>query len=357
MRTSTRRTSRSSSTMHPAAPMRPTRSARNGSKKYKGKFDRAGTSIASRSSARQKELGIFPADAELSARDPDVPEWSTLTDQQKVLYARFMEVFAGFLEHCDLPVPAAFWRCWRPSANWTTRIMVIPDNGASSEGGVNGAFNEMSSFNYYWETMEDILPKMDQLGGPSSYNHYPWGWSWAGNTPFRRWKKEVYRGGSTDNLIVHWPAGITARGENRHQYGHAIDLVPTVLDVLGVEPPAAIRGVAQSPIEGVSFAHTFDQPDAPSNHHTQYFEMFGGRAINHDGWRAVCGFPGRSYAEGEERGYHFGDSITPEILDDLDANGWQLFHVAVDPAESRDLAAQHPEKVTGNDRTLVCGGR
>ncbi|MEZ4715297.1 MAG: arylsulfatase [Caldilineaceae bacterium] len=313
--------------------------------KYKGKFDMGWDDYREQVFARQKELGIFPADAELSARDPDVPEWSTLTDQQKALYARFMEVFAGFLEHCDYQFGRILETLATIGELDNTLIMVIPDNGASSEGGVNGAFNEMSSFNYYWETMEDILPKMDQLGGPSSYNHYPWGWSWAGNTPFRRWKKEVYRGGSTDNLIVHWPAGITARGENRHQYGHAIDLVPTVLDVLGVEPPAAIRGVAQSPIEGVSFAHTFDQPDAPSNHHTQYFEMFGGRAIYHDGWRAVCGFPGRSYAEGEERGYHFGDSITPEILDDLDANGWQLFHVAVDPAECRDLAAQRPEKL------------
>ena len=313
--------------------------------KYKGKFDMGWDDYREIVFARQKELGIFPPDAELSARDPDVPEWSTLTDQQKALYARFMEVFAGYLEHCDHQFGRLLEALQAIGELDNTLILVIPDNGASSEGGVNGAFNEMSSFNYYWETMEDILPKMDQLGGPSSYNHYPWGWSWAGNTPFRRWKKEVYRGGSTDNLIVHWPAGIAAQGENRHQYGHAIDLAPTVLDALGMEPPTTIRGVTQSPIEGVSFAHTFDQADAPTDHHTQYFEMFGGRAIYHDGWRAVCGFPGQSYAQGEERGYHFGDMITPAILDDLDATGWQLFHVADDPAESRDLAAQHPEKL------------
>ena len=313
--------------------------------KYKGKFDMGWDDYREIVFARQKELGIFPPDAELSARDPDVPEWSTLTDQQKALYARFMEVFAGYLEHCDHQFGRILEALQAIGELDNTLILVIPDNGASSEGGVNGAFNEMSSFNYYWETMEDILPKMDQLGGPSSYNHYPWGWSWAGNTPFRRWKKEVYRGGSTDNLIVHWPAGIAAQGENRHQYGHAIDLAPTVLDALGMEPPTTIRGVTQSPIEGVSFAHTFDQADAPTDHHTQYFEMFGGRAIYHDGWRAVCGFPGQSYVQGEERGYHFGDMITPAILDDLDATGWQLFHVADDPAESRDLAAQHPEKL------------
>jgi arylsulfatase len=223
--------------------------------------------------------------------------------------------------------------------------MVLPDNGASSEGGVNGAFNEMSSFNYYWESLEDILPKMDLLGGPASYNHYPWGWSWAGNTPFRRWKKDVYRGGCTDDLIVHWPKGIRAKGEIRSQYAHAIDMVPTILDVLGIEPPEQIRGVAQSPIEGVSFAHTFDSAEAESNHHTQYFEMFASRAIDHDGWRAVCGFPGPSYVEGAEKGRHLGDEITPEVLDDLDANGWQLFHIAEDPTESHDLANRHSEKL------------
>ncbi len=218
--------------------------------------------------ARQKELGIFPADAELSPRDPDVPEWASLNADQKRLYARFMEVYAGFLEHCDYQFGRILDALEAIGELDNTLIMAIPDNGASSEGGVNGAFNEMSSFNYYWETLEDILPRIDELGGTRSYNHYPWGWSWAGNTPFRRWKKEVYRGGSTDNLIVSWPAGIKARGENRFQYAHAVDMVPTVLEVLGIEPPKSIRGVAQSPIEGVSFAQSFDEATAESNHHT-----------------------------------------------------------------------------------------
>ncbi|MEZ4580294.1 MAG: sulfatase-like hydrolase/transferase [Caldilineaceae bacterium] len=156
-------------------------------------------------------------------------------------------------------------------------IMVIPDNGASSEGGVNGAFNEMSSFNYYWETMEDILPKMDQLGGPSSYNHYPWGWSWAGNTPFRRWKKEVYRGGSTDNLIVHWPAGITARGENRRNAAMpASAIVPTVLDVLGVEPPAAIRAWPSRPSKASASPIPSTNRTRPATITPSTSEMFGG---------------------------------------------------------------------------------
>jgi len=314
--------------------------------KYKGKFDMGWDEYRQVVFQRQKELGIFSENTELSPRDPDVPEWDTLTAEEKQLYARFMEVYAGFLEHCDYQFGRVMKALENINELENTLIMMIPDNGASSEGGTNGAFNEMSSFNYYWEKLEEILPRMDQLGGPASYNHYPWGWSWAGNTPFRRWKKEVYRGGSTDDLIVYWPKGIKSKGGNRNQYAHAIDMLPTVLDVLGIEPPDNIRGVSQSPIQGASFAHTFDQAHAPSQHHTQYFEMFGTRAIYHDGWRAVCGFPGPSYAEGAERGYHFGDPITPEILDDLDANGWELYHVTEDPAEVHNLADKHPEKLS-----------
>jgi arylsulfatase len=313
--------------------------------KYKGKFDMGWDEYREVVFARQKELGIFPDDAELSPHDPDVPEWDTLSDEQKKLYAHFMEVFAGFLEHCDHQFGRVMQALEDIDELENTLIMMIPDNGASSEGGVNGAFNEMSSFNYYWETLEDILPRMDELGGPTSYNHYPWGWSWAGNTPFRRWKKEVYRGGSTDNLIVSWPKGIKAQGENRFQYGHAIDMVPTVLDALGIEPPESIRGVSQSPIEGVSFAHTFDNPNATTQHHTQYFEMFACRAIDHDGWRAVCGWPGPSYAEGAQKGRSLGDEITAEVLDELDASSWELYHIAEDPAEVNDLADQHPGKL------------
>ena len=314
--------------------------------KYKGKFDMGWDKYREVVFQRQKELGLFPADAELSPRDPDVPEWAGLSDDQKRLYARFMEVYAGFLEHCDYQFGRVLQALEDIDELDNTLIMVIPDNGASSEGGPDGAFNEMSSFNYYWEKLDEILPRMDELGGPASYNHYPWGWSWAGNAPFRRWKKEVYRGGSTDDLIVYWPKGIKARDEIRPQYAHAIDMVPTVLEVLGIEPPESVRGVTQSPIEGVSFAHSFDEASAESKHHTQYFEMFGTRAIYHDGWRAVCGFPGPSYAEGAQKGRKLGDVITPEILDDLDANNWELYHVAEDPAEVHNLADQHPEKLS-----------
>ena len=313
--------------------------------KYKGKFDMGWDKLREQIFANQKKLGLFPADAELSRHDPDVPEWDTLSDDQKRLYTRFMEVFAGFLEHADHHIGRLLDALDESGELDNTLLMLISDNGASSEGSVNGEFNEMSSFNYIQETFESILPRIDELGGIEAYNHYPWGWAWAGNTPFKRWKKEVYRGGSTDPFLVHWPKGIKAKGEIRTQYTHAIDMVPTVLDALGIEPPATIRGVTQDPIHGVSFAHTFEDAKAATKHHTQYFEMFGTRAIYHDGWRAVCGWPGPSYAEGAEKGHEVGGPITADILNELDANGWELYHVDEDPAEVHDLADKHPEKL------------
>jgi arylsulfatase A-like enzyme len=329
----------------PGAAHAPHQVGREWIEKYRGAFDGGWDAYRETVFARQKELGIMPADAELSAHDPDVPEWDTLGADEKRLYARFMEVFAGFLEHADDQLGRLLDTIDKLGELDNTLVMVISDNGASSEGGVSGAFNEMSSFNNRWETLEEVLPRIDELGGTSAYNHYPWGWSWAGNTPFRRWKKEVYRGGATDPFIVHWPAGIERGGEIRHQYAHAVDMAPTVLAALGIAPPAAIRGVAQSPLEGVSFKHTFDDPEVPTLHHTQYFEMFGQRAIDHDGWRAVCGWPGSSYTDGAARGRKLGDAIPPSVLEELEATGWQLFHVAEDPAEGRDLADQHPEKL------------
>lgn len=313
--------------------------------KYKGKFDMGWDKYRDIVFENQKKLGIFPADAELSRHDPDVPPWDSLNDDQKKVATRLMQVFAGFLSHADYHFGRILKTLEQIGELDNTLIMVIPDNGASSEGGPAGLFNEMTSFNYYYETTEEILPKLDLMGGPGAYNHYPWGWAWAGCTPFKRWKKEVYRGGSTDNLIVHWTNGITAKGELRPQYAHAIDMAPTVLEALNITPPKFIRGVQQSPIEGVSFAHSFNDANAPTKHHTQYFEMAGCRALDHDGWRAVCGFPGPSYAEGAAKGRKFGGVITPEILDDLETNGWELYHIAQDPAECHNLAQERPEKL------------
>jgi arylsulfatase len=313
--------------------------------RYRGKFDMGWDTYREQVFARQRGLGIVASDTELSRRDPDVPEWASLSADQQRLYARFMEVFAGFLEHADHQFGRVLDALEELGELENTLIMVISDNGASSEGGVAGAFNEMSSFNNRFETFDEVMPRIDDLGGTRSYNHYPWGWSWAGNTPFKRWKKEVYRGGSTDPFLVSWPKRIEAKGELRAQYAHAIDMVPTVLASLGIEPPQQIRGVTQAPLEGVSFSHTFDDADVATLHRTQYYEMFGTRAIDHDGWRAVCGWPGPSYAEGAAKGHKLGDEITPDILDELETSGWELYHDEVDPTETHDLAAEQPEKL------------
>ena len=283
----------------------------------------------------------MPADTELSRHDPDVPEWDSLSPDARRLAARMMEVFAGFLSHTDHHI-GRLMDFLRETGELDNTIMLVSDNGASPEGGATGTTNEMQFFNNAPEPLEDSVKAIDELGGPTTFNHYPWGWTWAGNTPFRRWKRETYRGGASDPFIVHWPAGIKARGEVRDQYAHIIDMVPTVLDALGVEPPATIRGVTQSPIHGVSFAHTFDDPAAPTLHRTQYFEMFGHRAIDHDGWRAVCPWPGPSFAEA---GKPFGTPITAEMLAELDTHRWELYHVAEDPAENHNLAEQHRDKL------------
>ncbi len=224
-----------------------------------------------------------------------------------------------------------------------TLIMVISDNGASAEGGPTGSVNENKIFNAVDESLEENLAALDDLGGPKYFNHYAWGWTWAGNTPFRRWKRETYRGGISDPFIVHWPAGIEARGEVRDQFVHAVDMVPTVLDLLGIDPPDEIRGVSQSPIEGASFAPTLNDAAAESNHTTQYFEMFGHRSIYHDGWRAVCPYPGPNFTEGAELGYFFGEGISIDRLKERDRKGWELYRVNDDVAENHNVADQHPE--------------
>jgi arylsulfatase len=313
--------------------------------KYKGEFDDGWDAYRETTFARQKEMGIVPAHAVLPERDPDVPEWDSLSDDEKTLYARMMEVYAGFVEHTDYHFGRILDTLEQIGELDNTLIMVISDNGASPEGGPVGSTNEMMFFNNVAESLEDNLAKIDELGGPRSYNHYAWGWAWAGDTPFRRWKREIYRGGSTDPFIMSWPAGIKARGEVRTQYAHAIDMVPTVLDVLGIEPPETVRGVTQSSLEGVSFASSFDDPEAETLHKTQYFEMFGGRAIDHDGWRAVCGWPGSSFTEGAKKGRQFGGPISQETLADLETTGWELFNITEDPTESRNVAAENPAKL------------
>jgi len=306
--------------------------------KYKGVFDDGWEAYREKVFARQKELGVAPADAELSRHDPDVKPWAECTADEKKLYARMMEVFAGFLSHTDHQIGRLLEFLREIGEFDNTLIMVLSDNGASSEGGPKGSVNENLFFNFVPESLEENLAALDELGGPKYFNHYAWGWTWAGNTPFRRWKRETYRGGISDSFIVHWKNGIKSSGEVRTQYAHAIDMVPTVLDALGLEPPSSIKGVTQSPIEGVSLTATFEDADAPSLRSTQYFEMLGHRSIYHDGWRAVCPWPGTSFVES---GRAFGTPITAEELTKLDATGWELYHVAEDFAENHDVAEEN----------------
>ncbi len=310
--------------------------------KYAGKFDDGWAAYRERVFAKQKELGIVPADAELSRHDPDVPDWDAQPEPARRLFSRMMEVFAGFLSHTDHHLGRLLDFLREQGQLDNTIVMVISDNGASAEGGPTGTTNEAQFFNNAQEPLEDSLKVIDEIGGPNHFNHYPWGWTWAGNTPFRRWKRETYRGGASDPFIVSWPQGIGSKGEIRTQYAHIIDMVPTVLDLLGIEPPGTIRGVTQSPIQGVSFSHTLEDGEAPSKHHTQYFEMMGHRAIYHDGWRAVCPWPGPSFTEA---GVGFGQPISAEKLTDLDATGWELYHVAEDFAENHNVAQENRPKL------------
>ena len=184
-----------------------------------------------------------------------------------------------------------------------TIVLVMSDNGASAEGGPRGSFNENYFFNMVPESLEENLRRIDDLGGPDAHNHYPWGWAWAGNTPLKRWKRETHEGGVTDPLIVSWPAGIAGGGQVRHQYVHAIDVMPTLLDLVGVDPPAELGGVTQRPLDGASFGGTFADAAAPSPRSTQYYEMLGCRAIYHEGWKAVTFHPMVGFAyEGSDPG-------------------------------------------------------
>ena len=310
--------------------------------RYKGKFDAGWDAYRAQVFKKQKELGIIPANATLSRHDPDVQDWEKLSADERRLYARMMEVFAGFVEHTDAAIGEVIAFLKEIGEYDNTLIMVISDNGASAEGGPTGSVNENKFFNNVPDSLEQNLAAIDDIGGPRYFNHYPWGWTHAGNTPFRRWKRETYRGGVSDPFIVSWPKGIKARGETRTQFAHAIDMVPTVLDALGIEPPETVRGVTQSPLQGFSLKSSFDDAKAPALHVTQYFEMFGHRSLYHDGWRAVCPWPGTSFTES---GRKFGDPISYDELIKLDAHGWELYNLAEDCAETNNLAETERERL------------
>jgi arylsulfatase A-like enzyme len=259
--------------------------------KYAGKFDEGWDKLREATFARQKELGVIPADAELTTRHAEIPAWDDMPEQMKPVLARQMEVYAAFLEHTDRHVGRLLAAIDQLGALEDTLVYVIVgDNGASAEGTINGAFNEMSNFNAMaeLETPEFMASMLDKFGSPESYNHYSVGWAHAMNTPYQ-WTKQVasHWGGTRNGTIVHWPKAITARGEIRNQFCHMIDVSPTILELAGLPQPTMVNGITQAPIEGTSMAYSFDGPHEPERHELQYFEMFGNRGVYCKGWSAV----------------------------------------------------------------------
>jgi arylsulfatase len=305
--------------------------------RYKGKFDDGYEAYREWVLPRMIERGLLPEGTELTPINPmpdgtyspadAVRPWDTLSDDERRLFARMAEVYAGFSEYTDHQVGRIVDYLEESGQLDNTIIFYCADNGASGEGSPNGSVNEGKFFNGFPDEIEENLAMLDQLGTPATYNHYPTGWAVAFSTPYRMFKRYTYQGGVCDPLVVHWPAGIKAQGEVREQYHHSTDIYPTILDACGVEMPETVNGVAQSPLAGVSMRYSFDASDAPTRKETQYYEMFGMRGIWHKGWKAVT-----------EHGPISG-------MSDFENDTWQLFHTDEDRAEAHDLAAEHPEKV------------
>lgn len=302
--------------------------------RYRGRFDQGWDRWREEVFARQQALGIVPPGTQLTPPPAGIPRWDDLPEQERRLYARQMEVFAGFLSHTDHQIGRVVDFLEHLGILDNTLVIVCSDNGTSAEGGVHGSFNEHAWALGQEDDFEVALERVDDLGGPRAYNHYSWGWAWAGNTPLRLWKRYTWLGGTRTPLVVHWPQGITARGEIRTQFCHAIDLAPTVLDVAGVPEPSSVDGVDQQPMHGASLRPTFDAPDAPAPRDTQYFEMLGSRAIVRGRWKATTDHVSQGVPDEEQ---HLEGSR------DFATDRWALFDLDTDFSEAQDVADQHPE--------------
>ncbi|MBR1391891.1 MAG: arylsulfatase [Lachnospiraceae bacterium] len=294
--------------------------------KYKGRFDEGWDVLRDRWFANQKKLGIIPQDAELNPRNRCVPAWDSLSDEQKKVNARYMEAYAGMLEHTDVQIGRLVDYLEKIGELENTMIVFLSDNGASPEGGPEGRLNMNNACNIIStsDETEEALQKLDLIGGEYTLNHYPVGWANLGNTPFQWYKTWVHSGGVKDPMIVCYPKEIKDKGGIREQYHHVIDITPTVLDVIGVRKPDHIKGISQKPIQGISFRYTFDQADAKEQRTVQYYEMLGNRGIYKDGWKAITNHT-----------FH----------DTFDEDEWELYHVSEDYSERHDVAGQYPDKL------------
>ncbi len=292
--------------------------------RHRGRYDDGWDVARERWFERQKQLGVIDPDTSLAPRNDGVEPWESLGENQKKLACRLQEAYGAFLEHTDAQIGRLVADLEELGELDNTLLVLMSDNGASQEGGPFGILHEMKFFNGILEVPDEAVKRLDDIGGPSSHSNYPWGWAQAGNTPFKWYKQNTHEGGVHVPLIVHWPKGIRAKGEVRHQFHYVTDITPTVLEVTGARAPNVYRGVEQMPIAGSSLAYSFDSPDAPSQKTTQYFEMVGHRAMYHEGWKAVTR-------------HQFGAPFEDDR--------WELYHVARDASECHDLAAHEPERL------------
>ena len=306
--------------------------------RFRGQFDGGWDAYRTAAFDRQKRLGVIPADAVLTPRPPEIPAWDSLGADEKKVAARLMEVFAGFMAQVDHEVGRVVDTFRQTGQLDNTLIIYIAgDNGASLEGGLSGTANQMENINGLRASASEMVKHLDDFGGPLTNPHYPVGWAWAGNTPFQ-WGKRIasHLGGTRVPVVVSWPGHVLEPGSVRTQYEHVIDVFPTVLEAAGIEPPAAVNGVVQQRLDGVSFLATFGNAAAPETRTTQYYEMHANRSIYHDGWLA-----------GRRSGFvpwPSGNSKTPPP--------WELYDLAHDYSEARDLAAQYPEKLAALQRVF-----
>jgi len=310
--------------------------------KYKGKFDQGWDKLREEIFARQKKLGVIPADAVLTARPAEIPAWDETPQNMRPIFAREMEVYAAFLEHVDHHLGRLVDTLEDLEILDDTLIyLIIGDNGASAEGTPNGCFNEMATLNGLAgvETPEFLASKIDLFGGPEAYNHYAVGWAHAMDTPYQ-WTKQVasHWGGTRNGTIVHWPAGIKAKGEVRSQFHHVIDVAPTILEAAGLPHPTVVNSVQQAPLEGFSMLYAFNDAKAAERHETQYFEMFCNRGIYHKGWTAVT-----------RHGVPWLGAYKRAFDDDV----WELYDTNSDWTQSKDLAKENPRKLAELQRLFI----